>query len=172
MTRRCHPPNALTCGVPPVPPATSRNVHTRTRGNQLATGATGGTPTAVAKHGDRAVGNEEPMKRRRRPMLRVLHHLHPCPDCAAEFHGRDLVHEPTCPLQNAVEDVCAADRQWFIDHPDEPSYTRPITHAELAQLAHMDPGRQATHVVVHDMPWGRTRAFVHGDWIGSLMLDW
>ena len=36
------------------------------------------------------------MTRRRKPP-RVLRYLQPCPDCCAEVHGTELLHEDSCP---------------------------------------------------------------------------
>ena len=74
------------------------------------------------------------MARRRRPPPRVLRHLQPCPDCAALWEGTDLVHEPSCPIANGIDDICDEDRQWFIDNPGEWTRTRPITWAEYQTM--------------------------------------
>jgi len=104
----------------------------------------------------------------------VLRHLQPCPDCAAEFDGTDLVHEPTCPLAAGVDDICDEDRRWFLDHPGEWTRTRPITRAELASLDHLaalTPDDRPTHVHVVNFPWGRTRQFCNHNQFAGLALD-
>src|SRR4051794_26878976 len=93
--------------------------------------------------------------------LPVLAYLAPCPDCNARCVGRELRHEPSCPLANSVEDVCEADRQWFLEHPGEQSYTRPLARAEVEQMRHTDPlAAGATQVIVVRHSWGRTRGFL------------
>jgi excisionase family DNA binding protein len=75
----------------------------------------------------------------------VLRHLQPCPDCAASFAGTELQHEQTCPLANGIDDICDADRQYFLDHPGEWHYTRPISAAEYQTMLHIDPAGAATN---------------------------
>ena len=75
-------------------------------------------------------------KRRRQQPPRVLRWLAPCPDCCATFDAERLLrHEDSCPLADALEDVCAADRDYFRSHPQESERVRPITRAELATVA-------------------------------------
>ena len=100
-------------------------------------------------------------RRRRRTPPRVLRHLAPCPDCCA-IRGHRTHHEATCPLGNAVEAACDADREYFEAHPDEWHYTRAISAAELQTMEHVDPPGAATnpnHVHVMRVPGGRLRQF-------------
>ena len=114
------------------------------------------------------------MTRRKRHTPRVLQHLKPCPDCCATFAGRELVHEPTCPLGNGVDDICAEDRQYFVDNPQEWTRTRPISAAVLQSLEHLDaltPSDRPDHVHVINQPWGRIRQFCNSADFTSLALD-
>jgi hypothetical protein len=84
------------------------------------------------------------------------------------------VHEPTCPLAAGVDAACDDDRAWFDAHPEEWHRTRPISHAEMAALAHLDavtPDDRPTHVHVINQPWGRVRTFCDGAEFGGLALD-
>jgi hypothetical protein len=112
--------------------------------------------------------------RRRRPPPRVLRHLQPCPDCAASFAGTELQHEQTCPQANGIDDICDPDRQYFLDHPGEWHYTRPISAAEYQTMLHIDPAGAATnpdHVHVLRQGWGRIRTFCNHAVFASLALD-
>ena len=96
----------------------------------------------------------------------------PCPDCCATPIGRKLRHQDSCPLMNSIEDVCDADRQWFVDNPTEKIRMRPVTGAELQELKHTDPSAgRPTHVIVACFPWGRTRGFVVGEDVHGIVLD-
>lgn len=114
------------------------------------------------------------MTRRRRPPPRVLRYLQPCPDCAATFAGRELQHEPTCPISRGIDDICAEDRQYFVDNPQEWTRTRPITRAELQTLEHLDAAGAATnpsHVHVLRVSGGRIRQFCNHTEFASMALD-
>lgn len=58
-----------------------------------------------------------------------------CPDCGAVPAPRVLDHEDDCPLGEAIDAVCAADAQWFADHPGAARYWRDAYPSELAELA-------------------------------------
>ena len=104
--------------------------------------------------------------------LPVSMYLRPCPDCCATYRDNQLLHELSCPLQAAVERVCEQDRRYFIEHPNEQEYTRPIARAECQQLAHTDPRAPAcTHVIVHNCRRGRIRSFANGELVHGIMLD-
>jgi hypothetical protein len=109
----------------------------------------------------------------KRKPLPVSKYLQPCPDCAPTYRGRELLHELTCPLMAAVEDVCDEDARWFAEHPGESTRIRPITRAELQQLAHTDPSATAaTQVIVLDCRDGRVRSFVDDNAVPlGIMLD-
>jgi hypothetical protein len=113
-------------------------------------------------------------RRKRQQPPRVLRYLQPCPDCCATFDGNELVHESTCPLAAGVDDICDADRRWFIDHPGDWYYTRPITAAERQTMEHVDPAGAATnpnHVHVINQPWGRIRQFCNHNEYASMAID-
>ena len=114
------------------------------------------------------------MTRKRRPPPRVLRHLRPCPDCAAQFVGTELLHEETCPLSAGIEAICDEDREYFETHPEEWHYTRAISRAEYQTMLHIDPAGAATnpdHVHVLNQPWGRVRQFCNSHEFSALALD-
>ena len=113
-------------------------------------------------------------KKRRLPVVAYLGGVPEarCPDCNARYIAGELRHEDSCPLQNSVEQVCAEDAAWFVANPTETMRTRPITHAEQQQLLHTDPAAgAATHVIVANFAWGRTRGFIRGEDVHGIMLD-
>ena len=111
------------------------------------------------------------MTRRRKPP-RVRAWLQPCPDCAAEFEGTQLVHEPTCPMARGVDEVCDRDREFFEQHPHEQYFTRPMAPAERQTMAHIDPaGAAASHVHVLRVPGGRVRQFCSGEHFAAMAID-
>ena len=59
----------------------------------------------------------------------------PCPDCNATYRGNELLHELSCPLMGGVELVCAEDARYFEANPDQSTYIRPVTRAELETVA-------------------------------------
>jgi hypothetical protein len=104
----------------------------------------------------------------------VLRHLAPCPDCAATVDGHQLLHEDSCPLQAGVEAACDADKAYFIEHPTEWYYTRPISAAERQTMAHLDPAGAATnpdHVHVLRQPFGRIRQFCNSADFATMAID-
>ena len=107
-------------------------------------------------------------KKKRQPPRVAL----PCPDCAATYHGRELTHELSCPLAAAVERACDVDRWIHRTYPTVTKYRRPISRAELAQLAHIEPGAEAAMVIVSDMSPFRVRGFADIDGhVFGLVLD-
>src|SRR6476620_6392543 len=82
------------------------------------------------------------MTRRKPPNDRLRRHLHglpgPCPDCASDFVGREMRHEPTCPASAALDAVTDDDARYFEEHPGEMLRVPPISHAEILEWAHID----------------------------------
>ena len=101
------------------------------------------------------------MTKRPHRRLPVSRHLRPCPDCNAQFVDRKLTHEDTCPLGAGIDDTCAADARYFLDHPGTQSYRRPMTHAERLEHGHMHVHYQdSAEVLVTELaPGVRTRRF-------------
>ena len=55
-----------------------------------------------------------------------------CPDCGASpSPDLELIHEPTCPLQNAMEDAIAGDADFSDAHPGALVRRRPPVMAEI-----------------------------------------
>jgi hypothetical protein len=104
----------------------------------------------------------------------VLKHLQPCPDCNATLDGIELLHETTCPIARGIDDICAADKAYFDEHPDEWYFTRPISVAERQTMQHLDPDGAATnptHVHVLRQPFGRIRQFCNHRQFASMAID-
>jgi hypothetical protein len=90
-----------------------------------------------------------------------------CPDCAASWEPGDegkgplLSHEDTCPLGRAIDAVTNADREWFAQHPEATSNVRPISQAEMTDLALMGERHtsRSTVEVIQVAPGMRSRQF-------------
>ena len=55
-----------------------------------------------------------------------------CPDCAAPWVDRNLVHELTCPLGLGYDEIMADDAAWFEQHPGATTRERSAHWAEIA----------------------------------------
>jgi len=64
----------------------------------------------------------------------------PCLDCEPDVKGTTVTHAPMCPVSICIDDVTAADRAWFDEHPFADYYRRPVTWGEGAELITHDPG--------------------------------
>jgi hypothetical protein len=58
----------------------------------------------------------------------------PCLDCEPDVDGLHITHAALCPVAMCIEDVTAADRAWFEEHPFADFYLRPVTWGEGADL--------------------------------------
>jgi len=63
----------------------------------------------------------------------------PCLDCESEVDGLTVTHAALCPVAMCIEDIVAADKAWFEDHPFADFYNRSVTWGEGAELALTDP---------------------------------
>lgn len=72
----------------------------------------------------------------------------PCVDCGVGFEGKErtLVHELTCPLGLAVDEVSAADRDWFAAHPHARERWRPLHWSERDTIRRSTPVELPTGV--------------------------
>lgn len=60
---------------------------------------------------------------------------HICPDCGAVPDAKNqLRHDETCPSGRALDDVSAADREWFEAHPGADEYWRRPTPVEVESI--------------------------------------
>ncbi|WP_281966301.1 hypothetical protein [Serinicoccus marinus] len=94
----------------------------------------------------------------------------PCPDCGAARADGGYVHAGTCPISTGVDAASDADREWFLAHPGQDQYVRPITWAEAREYDWTigDGGPTATHVRVLRLgPGLRSRIATHLPGAGS-----
>lgn len=63
----------------------------------------------------------------------------PCLDCEPEVDGLHVTHAALCPVAMCIDDIAAADRAWFNEHPFADFYLRPVTWGEGAGLIVLNP---------------------------------
>ena len=63
----------------------------------------------------------------------------PCLDCDPHVDGLRVTHAALCPVAMCIDDITAADRIWFEEHPFVDYYLRPVTWGEGADLVVQAP---------------------------------
>ena len=63
----------------------------------------------------------------------------PCLDCEPDVDGLNVTHAALCPVAMCIDDIVAADKAWFEEHPFADFYLRPVTWGEGADLIVRDP---------------------------------
>lgn len=63
----------------------------------------------------------------------------PCLDCEPDIDGLNITHAALCPVAMCIDDIVAADRVWFDEHPFADFYMRAVTWGEGADLIVKDP---------------------------------
>lgn len=63
----------------------------------------------------------------------------PCLDCEPDIDGLHVTHAALCPVAMCIDDIVAADKAWFEEHPFADFYNRPVTWGEGAVLIVQDP---------------------------------
>lgn len=63
----------------------------------------------------------------------------PCLDCEPDIDGLHITHAALCPVAMCIDDIVAADKAWFEEHPFADFYMRPVTWGEGADLITKDP---------------------------------
>lgn len=81
----------------------------------------------------------------------------PCLDCESDIDGLHIAHAALCPVAMCIDDVTAADRVWFEEHPFTDFYLRPVTWGEGADLIVLDPNMVELSKSVHLAVQGRVR---------------
>lgn len=94
----------------------------------------------------------------------------PCPDCGTARADGGYVHAETCPISTGVDAASDADREWFLAHPGQAEYFRPITWAEAREFDWMTGHGGPTPTHVHVLRLGpslRSRLYQHQAGAGS-----
>lgn len=81
----------------------------------------------------------------------------PCLDCVPDVDGLSVVHAALCPVALCIDDITAADRVWFDEHPFADYYLRPVTWGEGANLIVRDPRMMELSKSHHLAVQGRVR---------------
>jgi hypothetical protein len=81
----------------------------------------------------------------------------PCVDCEPDIDGLKITHAALCPVAMCIDDVTAADRVWFEQHPFADFYLRPVTWGEGADLIVLDPNMMELSNSHHLAVQGRVR---------------
>lgn len=63
----------------------------------------------------------------------------PCLECEPDVDGLNITHAALCPVAMCIDDITAADRAWFEEHPFADYYLRPVTWGEGADLIVKNP---------------------------------
>lgn len=81
----------------------------------------------------------------------------PCMECEPAIEGHEVIHAALCPVALCMDDVVAADRAWFEEHPFADYYLRPVTWGEGANLIVTDPRMVELSTSHHLAVQGRVR---------------
>lgn len=94
-----------------------------------------------------------------------------CPDCNTRAVDGQFSHEPSCPLDAAVNASVDGDAAWFRANPRTSSRRRPVADAEAAEVMAGTGWRPTDDVLVMWMGAMQTRGFTSGDHVKVVVVD-
>ena|SRR2546422_1078410 len=94
-------------------------------------------------------------------------HSFRCSDCSATSVNGQLIHDPTCPVALATDELMVTDREWFEARPGVLHRCRAITNGERMELSQIAQQLIPVESVIHVQqlePGKRARSlYVPGD---------